>query len=145
MYKAFTKSDNGPYRIYLNGQKIMGRWIEGDLLRLPYDEDGNANYYIITEVDWWDDIYEIDKYAWKVIPETVCETIRGLKDKHGTQVFEHDLITLHPMVGIYEVRWNKNQCRYDLYLNDYPVVGMNQDTIQNYEVIGTIFEEEDNK
>lgn len=140
MYKAFTESAYAPWSIYLNSQKVTGRWVEGDLVKIPYDEEGNTDYYIVTEVDHRDTIYDIYNYAYKVIPETVCEAIRGLKDKHGTQVFEHDLITLHSMVGIYEVRWNENQCRYDLYLNDYPVVGMNQDTIKNYEILGTIFE-----
>lgn len=144
LYKAFAPCDDGKEQIWLDGKSIKGDWVCGNLLKIPYDANGNSDYYIIKNVDWRDTIYEIHRYSYQVIPETICAAIPGLKDSNGKQVFNHDLLTLNKLLGVYEVRWHEAQCRYDLYLDGHPVSGCNPDTIKNYEVIGTIFDKENN-
>lgn len=92
MYKGFRANANGPQTIYLNGQLINGEWVYGYLLKIPYNEDGDADCYIISNVDWRDNIYDIHRYAYDVLPETICEAIPGLKDSHGNQIYNHDII-----------------------------------------------------
>lgn len=144
MYKAFVEDADGKTTIWINGHPILGTWVKGCLLKIPYDDEWRIEYYIVEEVDCRDSIYDIHRYAHKVIPETICEAIPGLKDSNGKQVFNHDLLTLNKLLGVYEVRWHEAQCRYDLYLDGCPVSGCNPDTIKNYEVIGTIFDKENN-
>lgn len=92
MYKAFIENSQGTQTIYLNGQSIRGSWIEGDLLKIPCDKDGNLDYYIIADVDYRDTIYDIHRYAHKVIPETICEAVPDLTDANGQQVYIHDIV-----------------------------------------------------
>lgn len=92
MYKGFRANANGPQTIYLNGQPINGEWVYGHLLKIPYNENGDADCYIISNVDWRDNIYDIHRYAYDVFPETICEAIPGLKDSKGNQVYNHDIV-----------------------------------------------------
>lgn len=92
MYKAFTPNENGKETIYLNSKIIKGNWIYGDLLKIPYDANGNLDYYIVETVDWRDSIYDIRPYSYTVIPETICEAVPGLKDSEGKQIYNHDVV-----------------------------------------------------
>lgn len=92
MYKAFKENPNGDTWINVNGNLHIGEWIEGCLLKIPYDDEGNIEYYIVEEVNWRDTIYDVHRYARKVIPETVCEAIPGLKDSEGRQIYNHDVV-----------------------------------------------------
>lgn len=92
MYKAFKDNGNGKHFICVNGNFYRGDWIEGHLLKIPYDDEGHIEYYIVEEVDWRDTIYDIHRYASKVIPETVCAAVPGLKDSEGRQIYTHDIV-----------------------------------------------------
>lgn len=140
LYKAFAPSKSGKKQIYLNGQIISGKWVWGSYI--PANEC--CDKHIITGVEYLNEYGDIGEVSHEVIPETVCVAIPGLKDKNGWQVFNHDLVTLNKLLGVYEVRWHEAQCRYDLYLDGHPVSGCNPDTIKNYEVIETIFDKENN-
>lgn len=142
MYKAFAPNIKGAQTICWQGEDIKGEWVYGDLLKIPYNENGDYDCYIIEKVDFRDTIYDVYSYAHQVLAVTICEAIPGLKDKFGRQVFKNDVVTLHHMLGVYEVKWSENQCRYDLYRNGYPQAGLNPETIRNYAVIGTIFDKE---
>ena len=92
MYKAFRDNYNGKHFICVDGNFYRGDWIEGCLLTIPYDDEGRIEYYIVEEVDWRDTIYDIHRYASKVIPETICEAVPGLKDSEGRQIYTHDVV-----------------------------------------------------
>jgi hypothetical protein len=92
MYKAFKDNSNGKHFIRVNGNLYRGDWVEGHLLKIPYDDEGHIEYYIVEEVDWRDTIYDIHRYASKVIPETICEAVPGLKDSQGNQIYNHDIV-----------------------------------------------------
>lgn len=92
MYKAFREDIKGTQIIYLNSQSIKGYWVYGDLVKVPYDEYGNNECYIIEPINFRDTIYDVYNYACKVIPETICEAIPGLKDSEGKQIYNHDIV-----------------------------------------------------
>lgn len=92
MYKAFAPNINGTQTIYFNSEVIKGKWVYGDLLKIPYNEDDNLDYYIIEKVDWRDSIYDIYSYSYQVLSETICEAVPGLKDSEGRQIYTHDIV-----------------------------------------------------
>ena len=92
MYKAFREDPNGDKWICVNGRLYVGEWIEGCLLKIPYDDEGRVEYYIVEEINWRDTIYDIHHYAHKVIRETICEAIPGLTDSEGRQIYNHDIV-----------------------------------------------------
>ena len=92
MYKAFAPSITGTKTILLHDTIIKGEWVYGDLLKIPYNKDGDLDYYIIEALDWRDNIYDVYAYSNQVLSETVCEAVPGLKDSHGNQIFEHDIV-----------------------------------------------------
>lgn len=92
MYKAFNPNENGKEVIYLNGKSIKGDWVYGNVLKIPYNQDGGYDYYIIEEMDFRDTIYDIHKYVCYILPETICEAVPGLKDSEGRQIYNHDIV-----------------------------------------------------
>ena len=92
MYKAFAPDIYGSQTIYFHGEALKGEWVCGDLLKIPYNENGDLDYYIVEKVDWRDSIYDIRPYSYQVMSETVCEAVPGLKDSQGNQVYNHDIV-----------------------------------------------------
>lgn len=92
MYKAFAPDIKGTKTIDFHGETIKGEWVYGDLLKIPYNKDGDLDYYIVEEIDWRDGIYDIRHYSYQVLAETVCEAVPGLKDSEGNQIYNHDIV-----------------------------------------------------
>ena len=92
MYKAFAPIINGTQTIRWHDEDIKGNWVYGDLLKIPYNENGDYDCYIIEKVDFRDTIYDVYSYAHQVLHETVCEAVPGLKDSEGRQIYTHDVV-----------------------------------------------------
>jgi hypothetical protein len=92
MYKAFAPSITGTKTILLHDTIIKGEWVYGDLLKIPYNKDGDLDYYIIETLDWRDNIYDVYAYFNQVLSATVCEAVPGLKDSQGNQIYNHDIV-----------------------------------------------------
>lgn len=92
MYKAFAPNIKGAQTIDFHGEALKGEWVYGDLLKIPYNKDGDLDYYIVEKVDWRDGIYDIRPYSYQVLSETVCEAVPGLKDSQGNQIYNHDIV-----------------------------------------------------
>jgi hypothetical protein len=130
MYKAFAPDIKGTKTIDFHGETIKGEWVYGDLLKIPYNEDGDLDYYIVEKVDWRDSIYDIRPYSYQVLSATICEAIPGLIDSEGNQIYNHDIVECWVLRkgGTY-YNWeqvkniNHGKCRtlpMEFYYNDKP-------------------------
>lgn len=128
MYKAFAPSITGTKTIRLHDTTIKGEWVYGDLLKIPYNKDGDLDYYIIETLDWRDNIYDVYAYSNQVLSETVCEAVPGLKDSQGNQIYNHDIVecTVIRNGGTYynwerSINKNHGKCRVlpmEVYYNE---------------------------
>lgn len=151
LYRGFCRNDKGTETIVLNGEKIKGDWVQGNLFvtTLQYPNKEVKEYHIYDSYIGFgeDDLpcYQsgLDEI---VIPETVCEAVRGLKGRNGKQVFEGDIVNTK-YGRVCRVCWvsvggfvgfdldpmeadHKAPTEWDLYKSC------------NIEVIGTIFDEQ---
>lgn len=133
LYRGFCRNENGTETIVLNGEKIKGEWVEGNYVHRTqfYGEDCPCdNHFILSGGEFHADYYN----AREVIPETVCEAVRGLTDKNGKQVFEGDKVKWCSIEGtiVFELHrfYVKGNILWDFGHDD------------KIEVIGTIFDEQ---
>jgi hypothetical protein len=133
LYRGFCRNENGTETIVLNGEKIKGKWVQGFLA---------TEYHIIDNTDSFTyfGCGGMDGVAKFVIPETVCEAVRGLTDRDGKQVFEGDVLkytTGGGGFGYIEVEYSEKYAVYFPYGSDDMALESDE-----AEVVGTIFDEQ---
>ena len=106
---------------------IYRKWIYGDLLTCAS----------CTQI--WQDS-DFGKFPASVIPETVGQ-FTGLTDKGGKRIFEGDIIA--GKIGKFVIRWSEPICGFAAGEGLKMVPCMNQGTMQDYEVIGNIYDNPD--
>ena len=133
LFRGFHPCD-GPDTIVVDGEKVKGRWVEGSLLTY---KDGTT--FVCCE-DYIPDV--LNKY--EVLPSTVGQ-YTGLTDRNGKRVFEGDIVRretdYYGKHNIYEepVVWEndiENDSFGEPYTSGYCIHG------GNWEIIGTVFDEE---
>lgn len=132
LYRGFCRNENGTETIVLNGEKIKGEWVQGFLA---------TECHIIDDTDSFTYFGKggMDGFAKLVIPETVCEAVRGLTDRNGKQVFDGDIFK-NGSYPLAEVKYNEEFWEWSA--KDF---GGFEDKINEFdvdEVIGTIFDEQ---
>ena len=95
MYRGFERREYAPQEyIVLNGERIGGRWVCGDLLQdniiVPHGQQICVVFGVID--DYMD--------AHDVLPETVC-AYTGINDRDGNPVYEGDIVGMPDQVVRY--------------------------------------------
>ena len=111
--------------------------VEGWLVVIPVDKDRkDSQFYIITEIDFRDSIYDVYRYAYEVDPNTVGR-FTCLSDKNGKRIFEGDIVKRHaaPML----VKWDDESASFIVcYYFHGKYYENTMDGHMNLEVIGNI-------
>ena len=133
----------GPETIVVDGEKVKGKWVEGYVVRHPsaiqIGNDYSPWYIHVPPVDPDD-----NGGMFNVLHSTVGQ-YTGLTDKNGKRIFEGDIVRRETVYygkrNIYDepVVWEddiENDSFGEPYTSGYCIHG------GNWEVIGTVFDEE---
>lgn len=144
LYRGFCRNDNGTETIVLNGEKIKGDWIYGGLYVNSRIYDIKATHLIMEVVDGFGMIEPPMAKPYEVIPETVCEAVRGMTDIKGKQIFEGDIIRdkYYFCQSTRQVKYNYDHSGFGAYSHGYEQRQMSEEEAERHEVIGTIFDEQ---
>lgn len=147
LFRGFHPDENGNKTITLNGEKIKGEWVEGDLIQthLEYSNGKKEiDYEIRTrtigiDLDSFDGGYMAGSEN-SVIPETVRQ-YTGLTDKNGNRIFEGDIVQSEEYqqgdeVG--EIVYGSKDCTYWVHSEKYDWWLMLDEA--DWEIIGNIHE-----
>lgn len=128
LYRGFHPIKNGTTEITLNGAKIKGDWVYGDLTHRGYS--GKTQPYI-READ--------AGVEWYVLPETVGE-YTGLTDSNGNKIFEGDIVISRMSSSKYFVSWR--DCQFEIKDKWGNIYVPKQEFLNHIEleVIGNIYE-----
>lgn len=116
--------------LFIGKRVDNGEWVVGDLI---HRQIWKCSLTIIRVSDDGFDHYE----EYEVIPETVGQ-FTGLTDKNSKKIFEGDIIAKG--FELYEVRWNPEQVRWGIYLDNYEVAGFTKFSESYFEVVGNIYD-----
>lgn len=136
LFRGFHPDEKGNTTIVVNGEKIKGMWVYGDLITR-----GNAGYCIHPKAN----LFQVGRadlstilITHPVITETIGQFVTTYKN--GKDVFEGDYVKSYTDLEIQGiVEWQKQECRFivELFPNGYDWLCMDDD---EWEVWGNKWE-----
>ena len=109
LYKGFAPNLLGNSKIFLNGQKIKGEWVQGYYVACKEKYERDITHAIFTEECEHICMGEYKDWGWyEVIPETVCQ-FTSLYDERGMMIWENDIVRVRDNLGSMtaQVVWNE--------------------------------------
>lgn len=139
LFRGFHPDENGTTIITLNGEKIKGEWIKGDLI----ENQGDYYIYHANSDDIWIRVCHENKIvvrAYKVLFETVGEFI-NLVDKNNKKIFEDDIVIGRMSSEKYTVVWE--ECQFKIKDKHGNIYIPRQEFLNHIEIeiIGNIYED----
>ena len=122
--------------LFRGKRKDNGEWAFGDLIV------SKDKYYIHPRSNAFqvDGVLSRLIVLYEVIPETVSQ-FTDLVDKYNKKIFEGDLIAKG--FELYEVRWNPEQVRWGIYLDNYEVAGFTKFSESYFVIVGNIHDDKE--
>ena len=159
LFRGFHPCD-GPETVVVDGEKVKGRWVEGNLVYVPEDADFMPGAYILPKLvvaraEPPTKVIMLGGFI-EVLPSTVGQ-YSGLDDSDGRKVFEGDILRFTDEPNDYEwtgcIEFGNPNCGYTWGFQIVHMSGPepNIDTLCWFdmeeggaysEVIGTVFDEE---
>lgn len=154
LFRGFREAESGTKKITVNGECVRGEWVYGSYFCLHHnDERTHLHHFIIPENTPIPVDMTIGEIQVEVIEETVGE-FTGVLDMNETKVFEGDKIAIHCDVDyeeMYTVKYYSDRgypafdCTpyIDCDSNGLAYLVAIREDDETFEVIGTIYDEED--
>ncbi len=154
LFRGFHKDENGSETIYIDGQPIKGKWVEGYLVEYTYKDiiymNGTSpKTSYIFPMDERSQLKSLEKKI-EVIPETIGQYLNK-QDKNDRKIFENDNLKMFQIDYDSETENGYGESTFEYkgihikatldFIYSYEFYG---EFLDELEVIGTIFDKEVN-
>lgn len=139
LFKGFHITQQGSQQININGQRLVGEWVEGYYVACKDEYCSYVNHAIFTQGCEHVCMGEYTDFGWyNVIPETVCQ-FTGLYDANGNMIWENDIVSVRDNLGgmTNSVVWNETFAQFMFEGTCFPIGDFD---VFEREVIGNIYE-----
>ena len=141
-FRGFSRNKNGKTTIIIDGKKVKGDWVYGDLVNSKISVFKPTNkFVVIIESSFMNGGFFAAARKYLAFKSTVGQ-FTGLHDKNGKEIYEGDVITFNDsrLTNIVEYREGQYMAKQSGTFGSYIGLGY-CDWKKNVEIIGNIHEQ----